>query len=90
MTRLGFIVRKKTGHSPMRNALRRVLREVFRSHAEKVTAPTWLVFDILPQAAKLTRTAFRLKGEELMLRLLSLPPSLPSDSAAQGRVESAA
>jgi len=75
-TRLGFIVRKKTGNAVMRNSIRRVLREVFRKRFHEVTAPTWVVFDVMPPASSLTRRALRQKGEDLVTRLLALPQEI--------------
>jgi ribonuclease P protein component len=73
MTRLGFIVRKKTGNAVLRNSMRRVLREIFRKRLDTMPALAWLVFDVHPQASTLTRDALRLKGEDLLNRLATLP-----------------
>jgi ribonuclease P protein component len=69
-SRLGFIVRKKTGNAVMRNSIRRVLREVFRARLGRMPNPTWFVFDVLPQASGITKRTLRLKGEDLLERVL--------------------
>lgn len=69
-SRLGFIVRKKTGNAVLRNSIRRVLREVFRARLERMPKPTWFVFDVLPQASGISKRTLRLKGEDLLERVL--------------------
>jgi ribonuclease P protein component len=69
-SRVGFIVRKRTGVAPLRNAMRRVLREVFRLRAPAFARPAWVVFDISDKAAATTRKSFREKAETLIAPLL--------------------
>jgi ribonuclease P protein component len=74
-SRVGFIVRKRTGVAPLRNAMRRVLREVFRLRAPAFARPAWIVFDISAdissrKAAATTRKSFREKAETLIAPLL--------------------
>lgn len=72
-SRIGFVIRKRTGGAPLRNAMRRVLREIFRLRAPSFARPTWIVFDISDKAAKTpgeTRAVFRDKAEALLAPLL--------------------
>jgi ribonuclease P protein component len=71
-SRVGFIVRKRTGVAPLRNAMRRVLREVFRLRAPSFLRPAWVIFDVSDKAATTpgaTRAAFREKAEALVASL---------------------
>jgi ribonuclease P protein component len=68
-SRVGFVIRKRTGNAPLRNAMRRVLRELFNKHSEAFTRPTWVVFDVAEKASDLTRTAFREKADEMLASL---------------------
>lgn len=69
-SRVGFIVRKRTGVAPLRNAMRRVLRELFRRRAPSFARPAWVIFDVSDKAGATTRTAFREKAETLLAPLL--------------------
>jgi ribonuclease P protein component len=76
-SRIGFVIRKRTGAAPLRNAMRRVLREIFRLRAPSFARPAWIVFDISDKAAAkttsapaTTRAAFRDKAEALLAPLL--------------------
>lgn len=79
-SRVGFIVRKRTGVAPLRNAMRRVLREIFRVRAPSFARPAWVIFDVSDKAAagppasaggaRTTRAQFREKAEALLAPLL--------------------
>lgn len=60
-SRVGFIIRKKTGNAPMRNSIRRTLRQSFTEALPGFGEGAWLVFDVSDKAAQYTRT--HLKGE---------------------------
>jgi ribonuclease P protein component len=58
-TRVGFIIRKKVGDAPMRNAIRRVLRQCFVDALPRLAEGTWIVFDVPEKAAQFRRTELR-------------------------------
>jgi len=58
-SRIGFIVRKKAGNAVLRNALRRILREIFRQGMARFSQPVWVVFEVSDRVAEVTRTVFR-------------------------------
>lgn len=72
-SRVGFVIRKRTGVAPLRNAMRRVLRELFRLRAPSFERPAWVVFDVSEKAAGTTRAEFREKAESLLAPLLRSP-----------------
>lgn len=45
-SKVGFLIRKKTGKAVFRNTLRRKLRTAFMQHAPHFSTPTWILFDI--------------------------------------------
>ena len=70
--RIGFVIRKKTGNAPLRNAMRRVLRELFRELSPTFSKRVWVVFDVADKASETTRSEFRARAAAL---LASFPPA---------------
>jgi ribonuclease P protein component len=68
-SRVGFIIRKKVGKAVLRNAIRRILRELFRAHLSQFRAPTWVVFDVMNEASDYTRRQVRESADKLLLTL---------------------
>ena len=64
--RIGFVIRKKTGNAPLRNAMRRVLRELFRETSPSFSKRVWVVFDVADKASDTTRTEFRARAAGLL------------------------
>ena len=75
-SRIGFVIRKRTGNAPLRNAMRRVLRELFRERSPSFSRPAWVVFDVAEKASETTRAEFRLRAANL-LAALSAPAAAP-------------
>ncbi len=69
--RIGFVIRKRTGNAPLRNAMRRVLRELFREMSPSFPQPVWIVFDVADKASEITRAEFRLRATGLMTAMSS-------------------
>jgi ribonuclease P protein component len=68
-SRVGFVIRKRTGNAPLRNAMRRVLRELFNKHSAAFTRPAWVVFDVAEKASETTRADFRGKADTMLASL---------------------
>jgi ribonuclease P protein component len=68
-SRIGFVIRKRTGNAPLRNAMRRVLRELFRRRSETFARPAWVVFDVAEKASGTPRADFRGKADALLASL---------------------
>ncbi len=68
-SRVGFIIRKRTGPAPLRNAIRRVLRERFRLRADSFARPAWVVFDLAEKAAETSRAELRARADALLATL---------------------
>jgi ribonuclease P protein component len=68
-SRIGFVIRKRTGNAPLRNAIRRVLRELFNKHSDSFSRPTWVVFDVAEKASDNTRSEFRAKADLMLTSL---------------------
>ena len=73
-SRLGFVVRKRTGHAPMRNSIRRTLRESFRSALADFSRPAWVVFDVMDNAAQFPRRTLRENAGVLLATLTGKAP----------------
>ena len=58
-SRVGYMIRKRAGDAPLRNAMRRILRETFRAARGTFTRPVWTVFEVSDRAAEATRAEFR-------------------------------
>lgn len=72
-SRIGFVIRKRTGNAPLRNAMRRVLRELFNKHSGSFSRPAWVVFDVSDKAGEDTRAVFRTKADALLATLCPSP-----------------
>lgn len=68
-SRVGFVIRKRTGNAPLRNAMRRVLRELFNHRSLTFARPAWVVFDVAEKAADTTRAEFRAQADALLASL---------------------
>jgi ribonuclease P protein component len=78
-SRVGFIIRKKAGNAVFRNAVRRVLREIFRTQLNSFPEPTWVIFDIMNSANSITRS--QLRDQAIALLEKGMPkPKIQSDS----------
>ena len=68
-SRIGFVIRKRTGNAPLRNSIRRTLRESFRSALEKFPRPVWVVFDVMENAGTSSRRILRENADFLLAGL---------------------
>ncbi|HLU69682.1 MAG TPA: ribonuclease P protein component [Fibrobacteria bacterium] len=68
-SRVGFVIRKRTGNAPLRNAMRRILRELFNTHSSGFARPSWVVFDVAEKASETTRAEFRARADALLASL---------------------
>ena len=68
-SRIGFVIRKRTGNAPLRNSIRRTLREAFRASLESFSRPVWLVFDVMENAAQFPRRVLQQNAEFLLASL---------------------
>ena len=68
-SRVGFVIRKRTGNAPLRNAMRRVLRELFRERSPLFMRPSWVVFDVAEKASETTRAEFRARADMMLASL---------------------
>jgi ribonuclease P protein component len=68
-SRVGYIIRKRAGHAPMRNAFRRILRETFSQNFARFEKPFWVVFEVSDKAAESTRRVFRACADSLLENL---------------------
>lgn len=65
-SRVGFIIRKKIGNAPLRNAIRRVLRACFAEALPALPQGTWIVFDVPERAAGFRRAELRAQAKALL------------------------
>jgi len=65
-SRIGFVIRKRTGDAPLRNSIRRTLREAFRAALAGFPRPVWLVFDVMENAAHFPRRVLRENADFLL------------------------
>jgi ribonuclease P protein component len=65
-TRVGFIIRKKIGNAPLRNAIRRMLRACFVEVLPTLPEGTWLIFDVPDRAAGFRRSELRAQAMTLL------------------------
>ncbi len=80
-SRIGFVIRKRTGNAPLRNAMRRILRELFNKHSDSFGRPVWVVFDVSDKAGEDTRAVFRTKAEALLVSLCQSTGHTPAPVA---------
>lgn len=73
VSRLGFIIRKKVGDAPMRNSIRRTLRNSFQQALPELKLGTWIVFDVSNKASLCHRGQLR---EEANRMLGALPKAV--------------
>lgn len=66
ISRVGFIIRKKTGDAPMRNSMRRTLRTCFQAALPQLGEGAWLIFDVSDKAASVTRARLRDEADKLL------------------------
>jgi len=65
-TRVGFIIRKRSGNAPLRNAIRRILRQCFFEALPSLSEGTWVVFDVPERASRFSRTEMRAQAKQLL------------------------
>ena len=65
-SRFGFILRKKVGNAPMRNSIRRTLRQCFIDALPRFPEGTWIVFDVSNSASQSSRGALRAQADKLL------------------------
>jgi ribonuclease P protein component len=65
-SRCGFILRKKVGNAPMRNSIRRTLRQSFVDALPGFAEGTWIVFDVSNSASQSTRGELRAQADKLL------------------------
>lgn len=65
-TRVGFIIRKQVGNAPLRNAIRRVLRQCFLDALPSLPEGTWVVFDVPARPARARRAEMRSEAARLL------------------------
>jgi ribonuclease P protein component len=65
-SRVGFIIRKKTGKACLRNSIRRTLRRSFQEALPSLREGIWLVFDVSDKAAALRRRDLRAEADTLL------------------------
>ncbi len=73
-SRIGFVVRKRSGHAVQRNTFRRLLRETFRQARPQLSTPAWVVFEVSDQALQSTRAQFRASARALVEALCRESP----------------
>jgi len=66
LSRVGFIIRKKTGKACLRNSIRRTLRRSFQEALSNLREGTWLVFDVSDKAVALRRCDLRVEADKLL------------------------
>ena len=72
-TRVGFIIRKRSGNAPLRNAIRRVLRQCFFEALPSLSEGTWVVFDVPERASRFSRTEMRAQAMQLLAVIAESP-----------------
>lgn len=65
-TRVGFIIRRRSGDAPLRNAIRRVLRQCFFEALPSLSEGTWVVFDVPEKASRFTRAEMRAQAVDFL------------------------
>ncbi len=66
ITRVGFVIRKKTGKAHLRNRLRRIFRALFQSRIPQWESPVWIVFDVPPRPLRGSIRQIRDEAESLL------------------------
>jgi ribonuclease P protein component len=65
-SRLGFIIRKKVGDAPMRNSIRRTLRQCFVDALPVLREGSWIVFDVPERASQFRRAELRAQADAFL------------------------
>lgn len=65
-SRLGFIIRKKVGDAPMRNSIRRTLRQCFQQALPGFVEGMWVVFDVSNNASKCRRGELKAEADRML------------------------
>lgn len=66
-SRVGFIIRKKSGDAPFRNSIRRTLRRSFQEALPSLVEGLWLVFDVSDKASAVTRGRLKAEADRLLV-----------------------
>lgn len=74
-SRFGFILRKKVGNAPMRNSIRRTLRQCFVDALPRLPEGTWIVFDVSNSASHSTRGELRAQADKLLIGVGGATPA---------------
>lgn len=82
-SRCGFILRKKVGNAPMRNSIRRTLRQCFMDAMPRFPEGTWIVFDVSNQASQASRGELRAQADKLLSAVGG--SGRPDDAPASGK-----
>jgi ribonuclease P protein component len=82
-SRCGFILRKKVGDAPMRNSIRRTLRQSFVDALPRLPEGTWIIFDVANSASQGTRGSLRDQAAKL-LSAIPVPGPTVSGSKPAG------
>ncbi|MDB5051271.1 MAG: rnpA: ribonuclease protein component [Fibrobacteres bacterium] len=65
-SRLGFIIRKKVGNAPMRNSIRRTLRQCFVAALPRFPEGMWIIFDVPNHASQATRGELKAQADKML------------------------
>jgi ribonuclease P protein component len=65
-SRVGFILRKKVGDAPMRNSIRRTLRQCFVEALPGIREGAWIVFDVPERASQFRRGELRAQAQAFL------------------------
>ena len=65
-SRVGFVIKKKTGNAVFRNKLRRVLRTAFFKYMSEFKKSSWVLFEVKPFSSETTLVDIRRKAEKLL------------------------
>lgn len=82
ITRIGYIIRKKSGDAPFRNSVRRTLRRSFQEALSGFAEGTWLVFDVSDKASTASRAKLRGEARRLLLEAGTAAAAMPARSLA--------
>lgn len=83
--RIGFIIRKKVGDAPLRNSIRRTLRQCFQEALPGLPEDTWMIFDVPVKAGSLRRAELRAQAAGLLAALRSDGPADPAGPPGAAR-----
>lgn len=66
-SRIGYIIRKKSGNAPFRNSVRRTLRRSFQDALPTLAEGLWIIFDVSDKASAVSRSALKGEADRLLL-----------------------